>query len=107
MAHRMLFGKLSAFVCAHDFFPQPRDMFWSPGPTGRGPAVFSGRRSCCCRPGTSAMPLLAYNGVFGAASIWRQRSGRGYPGPGGGDDRERYAVFRNSGIWRPTKRRKR
>ena len=30
MAHRMLFGKLSAFVCAHDFFPQPRDMLWSP-----------------------------------------------------------------------------
>jgi acetyl-CoA synthetase len=30
MAHRVLFGQLGGYVCAHDGFPQPRDLFWSP-----------------------------------------------------------------------------
>ena len=28
MAHRTLIGNLSGFVCSHDFFPQPGDLFW-------------------------------------------------------------------------------
>ena len=28
--HRALLGNLPGFVCSHDFFPQPGDMFWSP-----------------------------------------------------------------------------
>ena len=30
MAHRTLIGNLSGFVCSHDFYPQPGDLFWSP-----------------------------------------------------------------------------
>jgi acetyl-CoA synthetase len=30
MAHCVLFGELGGYVCAHDGFPQPRDLFWSP-----------------------------------------------------------------------------
>jgi len=28
--HRALLGNLPGFVCSHDFFPQPGDLFWSP-----------------------------------------------------------------------------
>jgi len=28
--HRALLGNLPGFICSHDFFPQPGDMFWSP-----------------------------------------------------------------------------
>lgn len=28
--HRTLIGNLSGFSCSHDFFPETRDMFWSP-----------------------------------------------------------------------------
>ncbi len=30
MAHRTLLGNLPGFVCSHDFYPKPGDMFWSP-----------------------------------------------------------------------------
>jgi acetyl-CoA synthetase len=30
MAQRTLAGNLPGFVCSHDFYPQPGDMFWSP-----------------------------------------------------------------------------
>ncbi|MBK8115741.1 MAG: hypothetical protein IPK44_15140 [Candidatus Accumulibacter sp.] len=65
MAHRMLFGKLSAFVCAHDFFPQPRHALvaW---PT-RG-----GRRFWDALLPTwhFGMPLLAYNGTLDAVKVF-------------------------------------
>jgi acetyl-CoA synthetase len=28
--HRTLLGNLPGFICSHNFFPQPGDMFWSP-----------------------------------------------------------------------------
>jgi acetyl-CoA synthetase len=28
--HRALIGNLPGFICSHDFFPQPADLFWSP-----------------------------------------------------------------------------
>jgi len=30
MAQRTLLGNLPGFVCSHNFYPQPRDLFWSP-----------------------------------------------------------------------------
>lgn len=30
MAHRTLLGNIPGFVCSHNFYPQPGDMFWSP-----------------------------------------------------------------------------
>ncbi|HYD56012.1 MAG TPA: AMP-binding protein [Burkholderiales bacterium] len=29
-AHRVMIGNIPGFVYSHDFFPQPRDVFWSP-----------------------------------------------------------------------------
>ena len=66
MAHRMLFGKLSAFVCAHDFFPQPRDMLWSPGES----AWAGGFWDALLPTWHFGMPLLAYNGRLDAAKVF-------------------------------------
>jgi acetyl-CoA synthetase len=62
LAHRALLGNLSGFVCSHDFFPQPRDLFWSP-------ADWAGTGGVCDGLLPSwhfGMPLLAYNGRFEA-----------------------------------------
>jgi hypothetical protein len=62
MAHRTLLGKLSGYVCSHDFFPQPRDLFWSPADWAW--TAVSGR--CCLPTWHFGMPLLAYKGRFDA-----------------------------------------
>lgn len=62
LAHRTLLGKLSGFVCAHDFFPQPRDMFWSPADW----ASSSGLWGALLPTWHFGMPLLAYNGPVDA-----------------------------------------
>ncbi len=62
LAHRALLGNLSGFVCSHDFFPQPRDLFWSPADwAGTG-----GIWHVLLPSWHFGMPLLAYNGRFEA-----------------------------------------
>lgn len=60
MAHRTLIGNLSGFVCSHDFFPQPRDMFWSPADWAWTGGLFD----VLLPVWRFGMPLLAYKGRF-------------------------------------------
>jgi acetyl-CoA synthetase len=60
MAHRTLLGNLSGYVCSHDFFPQPGDMFWSPADW----AWTGGLWDVLLPTWHFGMPLLAYRGRF-------------------------------------------
>ncbi|MCB1966357.1 MAG: AMP-binding protein, partial [Candidatus Accumulibacter sp.] len=60
MAHRTLLGNLSGYVCSHDFFPQPGDMFWSPADW----AWTGGLWDVLLPTWHFGMPLLAYKGRF-------------------------------------------
>ncbi|MFA7291362.1 MAG: AMP-binding protein [Rhodocyclaceae bacterium] len=62
MAHRTLIGNLSGFVCSHDFFPQARDMFWSPADWAWTGGLFD----VLLPVWRFGMPLLAYKGRFEA-----------------------------------------
>ena len=62
MAHRTLIGNLSGFVCSHDFFPQPGDMFWSPADWAWTGGLFD----VLLPVWRFGMPLLAYKGRFEA-----------------------------------------
>lgn len=62
MAHRTLIGNLPAYVCSHDFFPQRRDMFWSPADW----AWTGGLWNALLPTWHFGMPLLAYKGRFDA-----------------------------------------
>jgi acetyl-CoA synthetase len=66
LAQRTLLGNLSGYVCAHDFFPQPGDLFWSPLDWA------SDRRSLRRAAADLALrlPLLAYNGRFDAGKAF-------------------------------------
>ncbi len=62
MAHRTLIGNLSGFVCSHDFFPQPGDMFWSPADWAWTGGLFD----VLLPVWRFGQPLLAYKGRFDA-----------------------------------------
>lgn len=62
IAQRTLLGSLGGFVCAHDFYPQPRDLFWSPVDWASPAGLFGGLLAAW----HFGMPLLAYNGSFDA-----------------------------------------
>ncbi|MBK9445084.1 MAG: AMP-binding protein [Betaproteobacteria bacterium] len=67
MAHRTLIGNLSGFVCSHDFFPQPRDMFWSPADWAWTGGLFD----VLLPVWRFGMPLLAYKGRFEAEKAFQ------------------------------------
>jgi len=60
LAQRTLLGNLSAYVCAHDFFPQRGDLFWSPADWTCSAGLFDG----LLLTWHFGRPLLAYNGRF-------------------------------------------
>ena len=62
MAHRTLIGNLSGFVCSHDGFPQPGDMFWSPADWAWTGGLFD----VLLPVWRFGMPLLGYRGRFDA-----------------------------------------
>jgi acetyl-CoA synthetase len=62
MAHRTLIGNLSGFVCSHNAFPQPGDMFWSPADWAWTGGLFD----VLLPVWRFGMPLLAYKGRFEA-----------------------------------------
>ncbi|MCK6406950.1 MAG: AMP-binding protein [Rhodocyclaceae bacterium] len=62
MAHRTLIGNLSGFVCSHDFFPQPGDLFWSPADWAWTGGLFD----VLLPVWRFGMPLLGYKGRFDA-----------------------------------------
>ena len=62
LAQRTLLGSLGGFVCAHDFYPQPQDLFWSPTDWASPAGLFGGLLPTW----HFGMPLLAYNGSFEA-----------------------------------------
>jgi acetyl-CoA synthetase len=66
MAHRTLIGNLSGYICSHDFFPQARDMFWSPADW----AWTGGLWDVLLPTWHFGMPLLAYKGRFDAAKAF-------------------------------------
>jgi acetyl-CoA synthetase len=58
--HRALLGNLPGFVCSHDFFPQPGDMFWSPADWAWTGGLFD----ALLPTWHFGMPILAYRGRF-------------------------------------------
>lgn len=60
MAHRTLAGNLPGFVCSHDFFPQPGDMFWSPADWAWTGGLFD----ALLPTWNFGQPILGYNGRF-------------------------------------------
>ncbi len=62
MAHRTLIGNLSGFVCSHDFYPQPGDLFWSPADWAWTGGLFDVLLPVWC----FGQPLLGYKGRFDA-----------------------------------------
>jgi acetyl-CoA synthetase len=58
--HRALLGNLSGFICSHDFFPQPGDMFWSPADWAWTGGLFD----ALLPTWHFGMPILAYRGRF-------------------------------------------
>ena len=66
MAHRTLIGNLPGYVCSHDFFPQARDMFWSPADW----AWTGGLWNVLLATWHFGMPLLAYKGRFDAGKAF-------------------------------------
>jgi acetyl-CoA synthetase len=62
MPQRALIGNLPGFVCSHDFFPQRRDMFWSPADWAWTGGLFD----ALLPTWHFGMPILAYRGRFTA-----------------------------------------
>ena len=60
MAQRTLLGNLPGFVCSHDFYPQPGDMFWSPADWAWTGGLFDALLPAW----NFGQPILAYNGRF-------------------------------------------
>ncbi|PWT71810.1 MAG: AMP-binding protein [Proteobacteria bacterium] len=58
--HRALLGNLSGFICSHDFFPQPGDMFWSPADWAWTGGLFDALLPTL----HFGMPILAFRGRF-------------------------------------------
>ena len=62
MAQRTLLGNLPGFVCSHDFYPQPGDMFWSPADWAWTGGLFDALLPAW----NFGQPILAYRGRFDA-----------------------------------------
>ena len=60
MPHRALLGNLPGFVCSHDFFPKPGDMFWSPADWAWTGGLFD----ALLPTWNFGQPILAYRGRF-------------------------------------------
>ncbi len=60
MAQRTLLGNLPGFVCSHDFFPQPGDLFWSPADWAWTGGLFD----VLLPTWACGQPLLGYRGRF-------------------------------------------
>ena len=60
MAQRTLYGNLPGFVCSHDFFPKPGDMFWSPADWAWTGGLFD----ALLPTWNFGQPILAYRGRF-------------------------------------------
>ncbi len=58
--HRTLIGNLSGFCCSHDFFPETRDMFWSPADWAWTGGLFD----ALLPTWHFGMPILAHRGRF-------------------------------------------
>ncbi len=58
--HRALLGNLPGFVCSHDFFPQPGDMFWSPADWAWTGGLFD----ALLPTWHFGLPILAFRGRF-------------------------------------------
>ncbi len=58
--HRTLIGNLSGFCCSHDFFPEQRDMFWSPADWAWTGGLFD----ALLPTWHFGMPILAHRGRF-------------------------------------------
>ena len=67
MAHRTLIGNLSGFVCSHDFFPQPGDLFWSPADWAWTGGLFD----VLLPVWRFGQPLLGYKGRFDAEKAFQ------------------------------------
>ena len=60
LAQRTLLGNLSGFVCSHDFYPQPGDMFWSPADWAWTGGLFDALLPAW----NFGQPILGYRGRF-------------------------------------------
>ena len=65
--HRALLGNLPGFVCSHDFFPQPGDMFWSPADWAWTGGLFD----ALLPTWHFGLPILAYRGRFDPERAFR------------------------------------
>lgn len=67
LAQRTLAGNLPGFVCSHDFYPRPGDLFWSPAEWASSGGLFG-----ALLPAWSlGQPILGCNGNFDADSALR------------------------------------
>lgn len=60
LAHRTLAGNLPGFVCSHDFYPKPGDLFWSPADWAGSGGLFA----ALLPTWSLGQTILAYNGRF-------------------------------------------
>ena len=60
IAQRSLIGNLSGFVCSHDFYPRPGDMFWSPADWAWTGGLFD----ALLPSWAFGQPILGYRGRF-------------------------------------------
>jgi acetyl-CoA synthetase len=60
MAQRTLLGNLPGFVCSHDFYPKPGDMFWSPADWAWTGGLFD----ALLPTWNFGQPILGYRGRF-------------------------------------------
>lgn len=60
MAHRTLLGNIPGFVCSHNFYPRPGDMFWSPADWAWTGGLFDALLPAWY----FGMPILGYLGRF-------------------------------------------
>jgi acetyl-CoA synthetase len=65
--HRSLLGNLPGFVCSHNFFPQPGDMFWSPADWAWTGGLFDALLPTL----HFGCPILAFRGRFDPEHAFR------------------------------------
>ena len=65
--HRALLGNLPGFICSHDFFPQPGDMFWSPADWAWTGGLFDALLPTL----HFGCPILAFRGRFDPERAFR------------------------------------
>lgn len=62
MAQRTLLGNIPGFICSHDLYPQPGDMFWSPADWAWTGGLFDALLPAWA----CGQPILGYRGRFDA-----------------------------------------